>query len=91
MIVGVVALFSLSLSCDFEVMSVQVLVDGVPLTELDIRWFRKQLGVVSQVLCLYEPYVSQQNNECKLIYLNFGTSVHHFIRNRSYGSLKSIF
>jgi len=28
---------------------VQVLVDGVPLKELDIKWFRKQLGVVSQV------------------------------------------
>ncbi|CAM6105183.1 unnamed protein product [Calypogeia fissa] len=26
----------------------QVMIDGVPLTDLDIRWFRRQLGVVSQ-------------------------------------------
>jgi ABC-type bacteriocin/lantibiotic exporter with double-glycine peptidase domain len=31
---------------------VQVMVDGVPLKELDIKWFRKQLGVVSQVIYL---------------------------------------
>lgn len=33
----------------FEGDNVQVVVDGVPLKELDIKWFRKQLGVVSQV------------------------------------------
>lgn len=30
----------------------QVVVDGVPLKELDIKWFRKQLGVVNQVIDL---------------------------------------
>lgn len=30
-------------------MAVQVVVDGASLTELDIKWFRKQCGVVSQV------------------------------------------
>lgn len=32
----------------YEPTSGQVVVDGVPLKELDIKWFRKQLGVVSQ-------------------------------------------
>nr|PNR33867.1 hypothetical protein PHYPA_023683 [Physcomitrium patens] len=32
----------------YEPSSGQVVVDGVPLQDLDIRWFRKQLGVVSQ-------------------------------------------
>lgn len=27
----------------------QVMIDGVPLTDLDIRWFRRQIGVVGQV------------------------------------------
>jgi len=27
----------------------QILIDGVPLTSLDIKWFRQQLGVVNQV------------------------------------------
>ncbi|KAG0609145.1 hypothetical protein M758_8G161500 [Ceratodon purpureus] len=32
----------------YEPTNGQVLVDGVPLTDLDIKWLRKQLGVVSQ-------------------------------------------
>lgn len=32
----------------YEPTNGQVVVDGVPLKELDIKWFRKQLGVVSQ-------------------------------------------
>jgi ATP-binding cassette subfamily B (MDR/TAP) protein 9 len=27
----------------------QILIDGVPLTELDIRWFRERIGFVGQV------------------------------------------
>lgn len=30
-------------------MLMQILIDGVPLTELDIRWFRERIGFVGQV------------------------------------------
>jgi ABC-type bacteriocin/lantibiotic exporter with double-glycine peptidase domain len=33
----------------YEPCSGQILIDGVPLTSLDIKWFRQQLGVVNQV------------------------------------------
>jgi ABC-type multidrug transport system fused ATPase/permease subunit len=32
---------------------VQILVDGVPLTELDAGWFRSQMGVVMQEPSLF--------------------------------------
>jgi ABC-type bacteriocin/lantibiotic exporter with double-glycine peptidase domain len=33
----------------YEPLGGQILIDGVPLTSLDIKWFRQQLGVVNQV------------------------------------------
>ena len=39
---------SASHKCPESVMHAQVLIDGVPLTEVDAQWYRSQIGVVAQ-------------------------------------------
>ncbi len=39
-------------------MAVQVLADGVDIRELDAKWFRSQLGVVSQEPSLFSETVA---------------------------------
>jgi hypothetical protein len=42
----------------------QILIDGVPLTSLDIKWFRQQLGVVNQVWSVFLRWTIIRWGDC---------------------------